>query len=252
MERVAIFVFGCIAALLAVMVAAVFALVLLGLLSLVVAKSGKALVPNEPTGEALAQSIYWSGAIATGCMIGSIGLAITMSFFYGDDFALLMQRKYAFDRSHGITASFLYDWLISDSYMFFVKVAIAIFLANRIHVARERGGSQWLQVIPPAVAAVLFFCFDNADLVIRFLVRWNIIDGQEIVARAAEDIWLPLKLMAKTITEPAYVLDWGRKSLMSSDGSIFRLGKYFPSLFCVVALGLSARALFENKPIDVS
>jgi len=250
MERVALFVVGCIAAVVAVMVAAVFALVLLGLLSLIVAKSGKALVPQEPAGEALAQSIYWSGAIATGCMIGSVGLAISMYVFYGDDFTLLLEQKYSFYRGQGITASFLYDWLIADSYLFFIKVAIAIYLANRIYVARLRGGSQWLQIIPPVVAAIIFFCFDNAELVVRFLMRWNMIDGQELVVRAADGLWLPIKLMIKAVTEPLYVLDWGRKSLMSSDGSIFRLGKYFPSLFCVVAVGLSARALFQNQALD--
>lgn len=228
------------------MIAAILALVLLGLASLVIAKSGKALVYQERWQSALLSSVKWSGTITTGCMLGSIGLIIATQYALDDTLIDRLKQHYYLGLNGDINEAFVYNWLLADSYMFFTKVAIALYFSNRIYMARQRGGTHWLQVLPPLFAMVLFFCADHGASVLKFLTTLDFSEGRALAIEATEDIWLPIDLLIKAVTQPVDVLLWGKTVLLSADGSVFKLGKHFPSLFCVVAVVFSVRALFQD------
>lgn len=75
---------------------------------------------------------------------------------------------------------------------------------------------------------------------------------EAIVTDFAREVWLPFDLLIRAIVDPQEVLDWARHALLESEGSFFRLGAYFPSIFCIVAVAIAGRHLLHSTDAAVS
>lgn len=230
-----------------VAITAVVAMIVLGLLSVWVSRSGgRALVPQEDLLLALFSSACWAGALAVGCMLGSFGLLVALNFGFGDAFDQQLTDHYQFGPNGGPTLLFLYDWIIKDSYVFALNLALVLFVGNRVHVARKHGGWAWLSVIPPIFAMAVMFFAEHGDTIIRFALYLQQSDLEQIKAALIAEFVHPFQMLAMAFSDPDATLAWARASVMQTDGSFFKLATYLPWIFLLVTAAFAMRSLFQG------
>jgi hypothetical protein len=229
---------------LVLVIGAILALITLGIVSFFMAKSGKALVRQSHAMNALAGALAWAATLSVGLLLGSLGLFAVLQAAFGADFNQTLMQHYGVPTGPYSLAVFLFDWIVSDSYSFFLKVSSVLYFANRVFVARLRGGWHWLGVAPPVFAFAIFFAAEHFDLIVRLIRDWNGVNLNTLIAAVINEIIMPADLILMAIVDPSSVLAWGREALISTEGSFFKLGTYFPSLFCIVALLIAGRHLF--------
>lgn len=228
-----------------VAIASVLAMLALGVLSIWVSRSGgKALAPQEDIFLAMLSCVSWAGALALGCMLGSVGLLIALDVSLGDDFTRRVAERYDFGAGGDWTFVFLYDWIVRDSYAFAFNLALVLFIGNRIHVARTHGGWAWLAVLPPLFAMVLSFVIEHADTIVRFALYLRDVDLAALRAALIAEFIVPFQMLALAFTAPDEALAWARSALMETDGSFFRLATYFPWIFLLITVAFAVRHLF--------
>ena len=229
----------------AVLGAALIACICLGFVSVFIVKSAKALVRENEVGSALLMSSGWAAVLTVGCILGSFGLLWSMSFALGQSYSASMMRSYELHDGGGFWSiwMFLDQWIIMGAYLFFAKTAAALYLANRVFLARRNGGRSWLGVVPPIGAMLLFFTVDHWPLV-GTAIRAPTVDNLTVLLREFWSlIYLPFDLVTKAFTNPDAVLNWAKEKIISSNGSMFKLATLFPSVFGLLALAALSKAL---------
>ena len=89
---------------------------------------------------------------------------------------------------------------MNSAYLFFVKTAILLYLANRVYLARSRGGNAWLGVVPPVIGMVIFFVGDHWELLMRTLTLMDHADLNTLAREILNVIYLPIELGMMAVT----------------------------------------------------
>jgi hypothetical protein len=226
----------------AIAVAAFTAMLLAGLISVYIVKSGaKTLVQTQQGLGAFILSLGWASVLTTGCILGSFALFWALAMSEGQAFGQHMEQRYGevYDFRGLILA--LDNWLLVGAYAFFFKTTAALYLANRIFIARKSGGDAWLGIIPPIGAMFIFFLAEHWELVL------NALASRPHLERLGQELWavimLPVDLAVQAIRNPDAVIQWGVKKFKESDGSMFKLAALFPTIFWIIAVAFGLRAL---------
>lgn len=227
-------------------IASFIAMAAIGVIALFAAKTGKALVKERNRGKAILIAIGWAGVLAMGCIIGSVGLAVIFdalklfdrsAFYWGEN----PNFTYQIETFWGIWKA-VDEWLLRDSYLFFIKLIPVLYFANRVYVARSVGGTAWLGVIPPVIAMLIFFIFDHYTIIYNFLVDPTALNFDVVLMKMIEIISLPLKLATMAFDNPQSVLAWADSEIVQSKISLFRLSHLLPTAFWIVALAAAIKA----------
>lgn len=232
----------------AVMIAALVASLLLGLVSVYIVKSSRGLVKEQETGAALVMAVSWAAVLTVGCILGSLGLIAALNASFGSMYLEGVIKSYDVPQTGTVQSFwiFLDRWIIPSAYSFFGKTATIIFLANRIFVARQSGGSAWLGVVPPLFAMLVFFAVDHWDLVARAFGSLTIPDFLALMKALWAVIYLPVELLILTVSNPNAAIEWGHQKLVASNGSMFKLAELFPSVFWILVLAYGIKALVAS------
>lgn len=229
-------------------VGAILALIALGFMSFFMAKSGNAIVRTDEFLPALFGAFAWSAALAMGLMAGSIGLYFALQYAFGGDFNAAWSARYGHPEGLAGVAVAMFDWVVADSYSFFFKVACILYFANRVYLARGGGGwRRWLGVLPPLFGFALFFGWEHYQLLFQLLTTWDPSAWRALIDTVLDEMLLPVDLLLMAIEDPGGVLRWCREALIATEGSFFKLGTYFPSLFCLVAVAIAGRHAFSSS-----
>lgn len=229
---------------------AVLAIIGLGLFCIIIAKSKRAIVRDENAFTAVISSIAWSGALTVGCVIGSFGLYIAMNYASNGSLDVEFTKKYG--DAHSFLGIFLVleKWLLLDAYSFFAKVAVVIFLANRIFVARASGGKALLGAIPPLLGLTLFFLSEHWQSVRSIIYEGMWTEFASLAGALYDDIRLPIDLAVRALSDPKYVAEWSAQQLRNSNASFFRLSHLFPTFFFIIAFALMIGSIRESLSVD--
>jgi hypothetical protein len=213
-------------------------------MSIWVSKSGsKALVPQDAFGTAFLSSVCWAGALAIGCMLGSLGLLIALQTTLGDTIVRQLSERYQFGPDGAWNLLFLYDWIIRDSFSFVINLSLILFVGNRVRVARKRGGLAWLAILPPLFAVGLSFLIEHGEAIVQLATNLSEASLAEIWDALIAEFVVPFEMLAKAFYAPDETLNWARSSLIETDGSFFRLATFFPWIFLLVTISFAARHL---------
>jgi hypothetical protein len=228
----------------AIAIAAWTAMFLAGVFSFYTVKSDlKGLVQTKQPLHAFILSLAWASVLTTGCILGSFPLLWTFTFFE-EQASYIQHFEQSYGEGYDVKGFLLcmYNWLLVGAYGFFFKTTVAIFVANRTFIARQRGGNAWLGIIPPIGAMLIFFFAEHWDLVT------NALASHPHLERLVQELWaaiiLPVDLAIQAITNPDAVVQWGISKFRNSDGSIFRLASDLnPTIFSIIAFAFGIRAL---------
>ncbi len=225
--------------------AVVLSMIALGVFSFFMAKSGKALVNQRKATVALLSAIEWSGTLCVGCVIGSVGLLTAISVLTGGGYAqaVFEEHMFGFDPLSRWTSFFL-NWVGYSAISFFISVALVLYLANRIYIARMLGGPHWLGVIPPLAASVIFFVSKHFESIIAMVRARDFHLLADFALMLLNDIIFPFKFVFFGLQDPEKAWRWAWEALKASDGSFFTLGSLLPSVFVVMATVILSRNVF--------
>ena len=223
----------------AVAILMVVASLVLGVVALTAAKSGKALVTEQHSGRAFVMALSWSAVLTVGCTIGSFGLLISLYTALGPAFEDRMAQVYNANSAGTLWSAWIFidQWIMTGAYLFWLKTALILYLANRMFLARELGGNAWFGVIPPLFAMVLFFITDHWGIISNALNNPSLGNITSLQQALWSVLILPFELAWKAFGVPDQVVAWARERVILSDGSLFRL-KLFPSAFLIVGLAM--------------
>ena len=229
------------------MVSLVIAMVVLGLMSIFMARSNKkALVTQEKASIAFVSAVSWAGTLAVGCMIGSVGLLITLHFAIGGDYGGQVIAFHTQDTYASNWSAFLSNWIVLDALRFFLSVSVLLYLTNRVHIALKKGGTHWLGVIPPICAIVIFFFAKHWAFIFELIETRELPAIKQLALMALQEIRLPFDLILLLFTDRASLVEWGQTLMYASEGSLFQLADFFPSIFVLVALAFAAQNTIDG------
>jgi hypothetical protein len=236
---------------LAAVVAAIVAMIAIGVVSLLLVKSGSPVVNEPDPVRALGHALGWSSVVTVGCIIGSLGLLVLWT---GTTTAGAADFRNRYGIAHDFMGYMLVleSWVLGQSYAFFGKTAAALYLANRVGVARSGGGRDWLGVIPPLFAMALFFVGEHWDLVSRFFTSFDGGAAQELRAKFVAMVRLPYDLAVRSIENPQYLSSWAIERLRASDGSFFKLASLYPTFFLIFAAAMLIKGLIAGGAIGAA
>jgi hypothetical protein len=226
------------------------AFIFLGAISVLTAKSNRALVQDEDTLTASASSLLWAGALTTGCIIGSVGLYELMRYIWGDSIDASFAREYGVSHSFLGSLLVLEKWILKDAYWFFIKVAGLLYVSNRVFWTRRSGGSIFMIVLPPTLGFILFFAYANWSDIYDILTDMSYRSLASIYSAFTDAIYLPIELTKKFLRNPEYMYTWSLQRVRDSQGSIFRLASLMPTIFFVIAGVFLLRSIFSRESAE--
>ncbi len=232
---------------LAIAITAFVAMLLAGILSVYIVKSARALVREDRPGPALALSLAWASVLTVGCILGSFALFVASANAFGDEFVRQMERTYGEIYDFQGFLLFVDNWILGSAHAFFVKTTAAIYLANRVFIARRLGGDAWLGIVPPLGAMVIFFAAEHWELILgAFSSRSHL---ERLALEAWQTIYLPVDLAIGVVKNPDAVVQWGIMKFKQSNGSLFKLASLFPTIFWIIAIAFGIKALAQSTDI---
>lgn len=223
-----------------IVVVAFFAASLIGAAaSYYAVKSGKALVTTNGHGSAIAWSFVAAGGLTTGLVLGSLAIvilttlssshAIVGSALSGPEMNILVGSFYKFD-----------NWIMDDASSFFIHMIPVCYCANRVFVARSKGGHAILGVIPAFFAMVVFSIVIHADELRSILSAdmWS-----TVAVRALSALTQPIELAQLALQSPNDAVALVKRQLQADWPNLFALVHFFPTVFLVLGTAFAARSL---------